>query len=94
MGEMPEPGSSFRPNPQVVARQVGDKRVLVHLETNRIFALNETAGEAWDLLGKGLSREQIRAELMARFSVSRATLESELDRVLSELQAEGLVVQE
>jgi hypothetical protein len=94
MGAVNESGNSLRTNPQVVAREVGDQTVLVHLETNRIFALNETAGQAWDLLSKGLDREEIRTRLLGRYSVEDAELDRELDKVFAEWTAEGLVVHE
>ena len=47
------------PNPDVVSRRLGDDTVLVHLKTNRIFALNPTGARFWELLLEGMNRGEI-----------------------------------
>jgi hypothetical protein len=94
MEEMGYTEASLRVNPQVVARQVADRTVLVHLDTNRIFALNETAGRTWELLSSGLTRDEIRGRLLERYAVDSAALDTELDTVFAEWTAEGLVIRE
>ena len=82
----------MKPSADVVAREVGAQTVLVHLGTNRIFSLNETAGRAWELMGQGMSREEMRAELLGRYAVEPAQLDDELDNLLAGLEKEGFLV--
>jgi hypothetical protein len=80
------------PNPNVVSRRLDDEVVLVHLHTNRIFALNETGARFWELLQSGLDRTEIERELRGEFEVDASTLAREVDALLRALVDEDLVV--
>jgi hypothetical protein len=82
----------LRPNPDVVHRRLEDEIVLVHLETNRIFALNSTGARLWQLIEEGHDEAEIRARLLQEFDVTPSRLNREVDSVLAELAAEGLVM--
>jgi hypothetical protein len=79
------------PNPSVVSRRVHDEVVLVHLETNGIFALNATAGRFWELIEAGCSRAQAEAQLKEIFDVEATELSREIDECIKRLVDEGLV---
>ena len=79
------------PNPSVVSRRVHDEVVLVHLETNGIFALNATAARFWELIEKGCSRAEAEAQLAEMFDVEAAELNREVDECVKRLVDEGLV---
>ncbi|MGE0705479.1 MAG: PqqD family protein [Vicinamibacterales bacterium] len=65
--------------------------VLVHLETNRIYELNETGARIWALLGEGLDRAAICSRLSVEFGVSGPETEHEVDDLLADLEREGLI---
>ena len=65
--------------------------VIVNLETNRIFALNETGSRFWELLAEGKSLPEIRETLTLGYAVDGLTLQQEIDELVSQLQAEALV---
>lgn len=70
---------------------MGDEVVLVHLRTNRIFALSPTGACFWELLSDGASQSEIEAELLEEYDVSREEVSAEIDSLVKMLQAEGLV---
>jgi hypothetical protein len=79
------------PSPDVVSRRVGDEVVLVHLKTNRIFALSPTGARFWELLSEGNSRTAIETQLLDEYDVSREQVSAEIDSLVETLQGEGLV---
>ena len=79
------------PNPSVVSRRVHDEVVLVHLETNGIFALNATAARFWELIEAGCTRAQAEVQLAEIFDVEATELSREVDDCVKRLVEEGLV---
>jgi hypothetical protein len=86
-----EPDVLPRPSDDVVYQQLEGEVVLVHLRTNKIFALNPTAARFWELLVQGSARAEIEEQLAAEFSVDRNEVEREIDTLLAALAAEHLV---
>ena len=80
-----------RLNPEVIARRLGDGAVLVHLPTSRIFELNETGMRVWELVAQGLDAAGISAKLGEEYDVDAGDAARQIDRVISQLQAEGLM---
>jgi hypothetical protein len=70
---------------------VHDEVVLVHLETNRIFALSPTAARFWELIEEGCSPVEAEARLAEMFDVDAAELSREVDKCITHLVEEGLV---
>ena len=82
---------TFGPNPDVVARRLGEETVLVNLRTNRIFQLNRTGAAFWELVEEGCERAEIEERLASRFAVDQAVLSSNLDALVAELDQAGLL---
>ena len=80
-----------RVNPDVVHRRVGDEVVLVHLERNQIFALNETGMRFWELLAEGRERHEIEETMLSEFEVEQPALAAEIDSLLERLAEARLV---
>lgn len=80
-----------RPNPDVITQELEGELVLVHMATNRIFALNATGARFWELLESGLDVPGIRETLKREFDVDPRQLESEVEGLVAALAAEGLV---
>ena len=81
----------MRPSNEVVSRKLGDRSVVVNLRTNRIYELNRTASRVWDLLEAGSARTELEAVLLEEFDVQQSVLSQEVDRMLGQLSAEGLI---
>jgi hypothetical protein len=84
-------GSLPRPDPNVVFKVLDQEAVLVHLGTNKIFTLTETGARFWQLLADGRDRPSIEQELLREYDVAEPELVAEIDSLLRELAAEGLV---
>jgi hypothetical protein len=82
--------ADFKVNPDVVSQRVEDHIVVVNLETNRIFALNATAARLWELLSEGRNQAEIHAQLSQEYAIEGPELGKEIERLLSELDAESL----
>jgi hypothetical protein len=77
---------------EVLTAHLEGEAVLLHMDTKNYFRLNATAALLWKGLERGLEREQLIDDLLAEFEVDRPTAAAELDRLLGELAARGLVV--
>lgn len=86
------PGAKrLAPSPGVRARRVGEETVLLDLGSDRYFALNEVGAEIWAGLERGLDRGEILAALLAAFDAEEETVRGDLDALIAELLAAGLV---
>ncbi|HET6230664.1 MAG TPA: PqqD family protein [Longimicrobiaceae bacterium] len=75
----------------VLAAHLAGEAVLLDMDTKQYFRLNATAAHVWKQLERGLDRPALLADLCANFEVDEATAGAELDRLLAELAAHGLV---
>jgi hypothetical protein len=86
-------GTRLRPSSEVVYQSLHGEVVLVHLRTNRIYALNTTGGRLWELLAEGCDHAELERRLLAEFDVDPAQLRQEVGELLASLVTEGLVVE-
>lgn len=78
-------------NPHVVARRVGSGAVLVHLQTNQVFELNDTAARVWELVCDGIELHEMGRRLAEEFDVSSERAEMEAAEVLARFRDEGFL---
>lgn len=93
------PRQRFRRNPDVVAREVGGERLLVPLrgasaDLRRVFLLNRTAADAWDLLAAPITLEALSEELGRRHGQPGAALLRDVEELLEELAGRDLLTRE
>jgi hypothetical protein len=82
---------NLRPSDDVISRQVGDERVLVHLQSNEMYSLNATGARAWELLSDGQDEEAIAATLSDEYDIDRGEAQRELDTLLADFERHHLV---
>lgn len=87
-----EDASRYAVPDEVLTAHLEGEAVLLHMDTKNYFRLNATAALLWKGLERGLEREQLLDDLLAQFEVDRPTAAAELDRLLGELSARGLLV--
>jgi hypothetical protein len=75
----------------VVAREVGGETMLLDLASGTYFGLDPVGGRFWQLLEEGKSPEQARDVLLAEYEVAAAQLDRDLEKLLADLAANGLV---
>jgi hypothetical protein len=81
----------LKPAADVVARQLGAGAVIIDLETNRIFELNESAAWIWRALGRGAATDEIGARARDAHGADARTAQRDADVLIDELRAAGLL---
>ena len=85
---------SARPSPDVIFRDLNGEAVLLDFGTGRYFGLNPVGTRIWTLLAEGSSVSAIIAILAAEFDAPPGDIAADVEALLSELTARGLVIAE
>jgi hypothetical protein len=80
-----------RPRDTVIFRRLAGGGVVVNLETDQIFELNETGARIWEFIVSGETIESIPAQLAAEFDVDVTVAASETRQLLEALHQAGLL---
>lgn len=75
----------------VAWRKVDDEVVILDLETSVYYSLNETASDIWELIGKGLSEEDIAEEVADRYGQKPASVKKDVNALVKKLKKEKLI---
>lgn len=75
----------------VLARPVGDQIVLLDLDSGRYFSLNAVGAFIWQHLERGEGPAAIADRLTAEYEVSAEQAAADLQELLADLVAHGLV---
>ena len=76
----------------VLTAHLAGEAVLLNLRTKQYYQLNATAAVIWTSLEQALEPPRIVDALVEEFAVDPATAEAEMERVIEDLRARGLVV--
>lgn len=87
-GSLPE---RFQVAPDVVFRQVSGEAVILDLATERYYGLDSTGTRIWQLVAETGSLVEVRRHMLEEFEVAPEVLEKDLEALLGELLAEGLL---
>lgn len=90
---------TWRRNPRVVARRIGDETILVPtgrdiLDAGSLFTLNDTASFIWDALERPRTPSEIHSALTDAFDVTPERAREDVERFLSALAGAGCIVEE
>lgn len=77
--------------PEVVSREVGGELVLLDLDTQHYFRLNEVGARTWQLLMGERTVAQAVAILAAEFEVESEVARRDAERLIGELLAARLL---
>lgn len=91
MDRATSPAILIRPNPDVIARHLGEGAVLVHLPTNRVFELNHTGARVWDLIGEGVPFHGIVQTLADEFEMDAEGVATDVTELIAWLRDEELI---
>jgi hypothetical protein len=75
----------------VLTAHLPGEAVLLDMDTKNYYRLNATAAEIWRAMEKGMARQEILDDLLARYEVDEATAAAEVDALLAALQDRRLV---
>jgi len=82
----------FKLPEHVLMTELDGEAVLLDLEKSHYFGLNEIGTDIIHLMQSMDSAEKIVDDIHARYDVERNTLQSDYDRLITELLDEGLIV--
>lgn len=88
---LPPPGTRVRVPEHVLMRSLGEEMVMLHLDAESYYGLNEVGARLMQLAEHGATLEQIIEQLLAEFEVDRAQLERDVRTIAAELIAAGLL---
>jgi hypothetical protein len=75
----------------VASQTLDGEGVLLHLASGTYFTLNETGTFVWDLLARERTPAELLEALVDAFEVDRETARLDLDELLEDLAARGLI---
>ena len=78
-------------SPDAVYRRIDNEGVLINLQTERMFKLNETGARFWELLASEATITDATAKMQQEYAVGEQELEREIATLLQALREEGLV---
>lgn len=76
----------------VLTRQAAGETVLLNLDNEEYYGLDEVGNRLWELIENGTTFGQAITTLLDEYEVSREELESDLVQVLDDLHTNGLVL--
>ena len=78
-------------SPHTVFQQLDDEMILLNLETERYYELDDVGARMWQLLTEYDNTQQVIAQLLSEYEVDETTLRSDLANLISQLSASGLI---
>ena len=76
---------------QVVFQEVSGETVILDLDSESYFGLDEVGTRVWQLIAEDQPLQTVFAALLNEFEVEESALKDDLDDLFTELQAQGLV---
>lgn len=76
---------------QVLFQEIDGECVLLNLENERYFGLNEVGTRFWQLLSENSNTANALNNLQKEYDTSEETLQSDLADLINELSEQGLV---
>jgi hypothetical protein len=76
---------------EMIEAEVDGELVALHVDNGTCYGFNGTATRIWALLEQPRRFSELKAELLREFDVDPATCEDQLNDLLDELAADGLV---
>ena len=79
------------PHPNVTVLSNENETLLINGDTQALYHLDEIGARVWQLLSARISREQLLLTLLDELDVAREELESDVQDLVHDLQAQGLL---
>jgi hypothetical protein len=78
-------------SPNVVYKRLGEEVILINLDTDRIFSLNQTGAKTWELIESTRDLDEVKKGLAETYDVTPEVLDSELVHIIDSFTAEGFI---
>ncbi len=79
---------------EVMARQVGDETVILHLSSGTYFGLDPVGARIWQHLSDGKTLSEVCGLMQEEYEVLPDQIELDLSKLLDELGEKGLITLE
>ena len=80
------------PSKQAMESRVGEETVILHLERDIYYGLDQLGTRIWGLLKDGIAPVAISDIVVREYGASREAIEADMRRFLSDLYAHAIVV--
>ena len=80
------------PFPDAVESAVGDETVILHLVNGTYYGLDPVGTRIWGMIGEGMATPDICQRLAEEYRVDLATIEADTREFLTDLEAQGILV--
>ena len=80
------------PSDDAVESAVGDETVILHLVNGTYYGLDPVGTQIWGMLKVGRSTPDICRHLADQFGVDLAVIEADARKFLTDLEAQGILV--
>ena len=77
--------------PDVMMRQVGGEAIILNLETEAYYGLDDVGTRMWALLTTEPTIQTAYERLLDEYEIDAETLHSDLERLIEELSVHGLI---
>jgi hypothetical protein len=84
--------AGFTPASHVLFQELEGEMVLLNLETEHYYGLDDVGTRFWQLLTEHGDMERVLTQMIAEFDVDEATIRADVTRLVSELSTAGLLV--
>lgn len=81
-------------SPDVISQEVSGETVLLDLESENYYGLDEVGTRIWQLIKETNDLQAIYQTLLAEYEVKEERLQQDLDTLLAEISGLGLVILE
>ena len=82
---------TITPSPEVISQEVSGETVLLDLQSENYFGLDEVGTRIWQLIKETSDLQAIFETLLAEYDVSEERLRQDLDTLLGEISGLGLI---
>ncbi len=76
----------------VLHHRLEDETVLLHSTAAHYYGLDEVGTRVWELLQQNGEIDAVVSVLLEEYDIDEATLRGDVDRLVSELAAAGLII--
>lgn len=88
---MIDPQTKYVHSDKVSHADVQDETILLHFERSEYFGLNAVGQSVWRLLTTPRSQDEVVQKLLEEYDVEEVTLRSDIEKLLIDLQQNGII---
>lgn len=80
------------PSPDAATSAVGDETVILHLVNGTYYGLDAVGTQIWAMIKEGVATADICRQLAAKYAIDQPTMEADARRFLTDLEAQGILI--